>query len=149
MTDSAGPHPSDSGEQQRAEGPLRAELSLRLGVELVPARLSLGEVSVELDGWAAGPPPVAAEIFARVGEAKGSARHKPSTDALKLALVAEHHPDARLVLAFVDERVAAPFVAAGSWRAAAIDHLGIEVVILEADSELRDGLAQAALRQFR
>ena len=149
MTGDATTHPSDSAEQQSAEAPLRIALAARLGVELAPVQLVLDEVTVELDAWATGPPPVAAEIFSRVGDSKGSARHKPSTDALKLALVAEHHPGARLVLAFADGRVAAPYLADGSWRAVAIARLGIEVVVLEPEAELRGRLTDAARRQSR
>jgi hypothetical protein len=93
-------HPSSSHEHQSAEAVILRHVAAELGVDdLLPTRLELDGVAVELDGWSLSAP-AAVEVYARVALPKGGAVKKPMDDAMRLLLVQRHHPDVKLVLAF-------------------------------------------------
>lgn len=68
------------------------------------------------------------EVFSHVGQLKSGQRNKISTDLLKLVALRERYPDARLVLAFVDQSAAD---SVGGWRAAILESYRIEKVVVE------------------
>lgn len=150
MTDA---HPSDSAVQRSAELVVLGLLSARLGVAFTKQSLPLVDGGrVEIDAVSTDPP-VLCEIWAHQGVAKGAQPHKVMTDAMKLVLarsvLSPSAPErCRLILAFADERAAAPFRGT-SWMAAALRSERIEVVVLELPEELGEEIALAQQRQFR
>lgn len=141
-------HPSSSHEHQSAEALILDAIAEELELpDLTPARLELGDATVDLDGWSPSGQ-VAVEIYARVTRPKGAAYKKPMDDAMRLLLVRHRHPDARLLLGFCSPLVADAFRGSG-WRAASLDAVGIEVVQVDLDDETVAGLEAATVRQYR
>jgi hypothetical protein len=140
----------DSREQRAAEPVMLALLSERLGVELAPRRIALGEgVRVEVDG-ADADCTVLVEAWAHQGPPKVAQKHKILADVLKLRHVAARLPvEPRLVLCLSDPEAAHHFVAARSWAAQAVRDSGVEVEIVELSAELRATIREAQRRQFR
>jgi hypothetical protein len=139
-------HQSDSDEQRRAEPLILAGVAARLGVALEPRRLNLaGGARVDVDGVAADES-VLVEIFAHQGRLRGGQFHKVARDALKLITLARGRRAARLIIAFGDEEAAA-CVTAGSWLAEALRSWEIDVLVVDLDTAVREGLRAAQTRQ--
>jgi hypothetical protein len=141
----------DSGEQRDAERVMLDLLGAQLGRELIPVRITVpsGE-RVEVDGADAGRT-VLAECWAHQGPPKSAQRHKVLADAFKLAWIATTlYPRPQLVLCLSDPLAAAPFLpGARSWAARALQDHGITVGVVTLPDDLRQGLLQAQLRQYR
>jgi len=119
---------SDATAQTDAEVPVLATLGEKLGIHLEPqVSIALGGEKVKPDGVDADRT-VFVEVFARIGKMKSGQRHKMSTDALKLLAIREVYPQARLILAFIDEDAAA---SVSGWKAATLAGNGIEIHVLE------------------
>lgn len=125
---------------------LAAELGLtfRAGSRVMP-----DGTRVELDAISENPP-VLVEAWSHHGRPKSAQKQKVMTDALKLvwAEAVLFPSGARKILAFADEAAAAHFRGA-SWMAAALVHLGIEVLVVEVPDDVREAIRRAQLRQFR
>ena len=140
------PHESDSSEQRAAEAMVRAQVAALLGKELRSTRLTLESgAAVEVDG-AAEDESVFVEIFARQGALKGAQKHKVATDALKLITIGRSRPGADLVMAFADEQ-AASYATKGTWMAEALSTWGIDVIVVELEEDVRNGIRAAQARQ--
>lgn len=140
-------HLSDSSEQRSAEPLIRQAVSVAVGVELMPKSLRLdGGARVDVDGVAQDES-VFVEIFAHQGRLKGAQFHKVARDALKLITLGRGRPKSRLILAFGDAAAAAS-VSAGSWLAEALRTWGIEVLVVNLDTDVRAGLLSAQARQI-
>jgi len=138
---------SDSRVQREAEPLMLALLGERLGVELTPRRIDLGDgVRVEVDGADAGGT-ILVEAWARP---KVAQKHKVLADVLKLLHVAAQRPVApRLVLCLSDPEAAHHFQAARSWAAQAIRDFGVEVEVVELPADVRAAIREAQRRQYR
>jgi hypothetical protein len=141
---------SDSRVQREAEPLMLALLGERLGVELTPRRVDLGDgVRVEVDGVDADRT-VLVEAWAHQGKVRSAQRHKVLADVLKLRHVASRLPvEPRLVLCFSDPEAAQPFTAVRSWAAQAIRDSAIEVEVVELPADVRAAIREAQRRQFR
>jgi hypothetical protein len=134
-------HVSDSSEQRAAEAVMLAIAGEQLGMALAPRRVHLPRGSyVDVDG-VADSPLTFVEAFARQGVAKGGQVHKLKGDTLKLVMLRQSHPDARLVLLVGSEQAAAK-VRTG-WLGEAVSTFGIEVLVVDVGDELRTALLAA------
>lgn len=142
-------HPSNSQIQQKAERVMIDSLAARLGIALESRAIDLGDGSrVQIDGFSQAPP-VLVEASARQGLPRGAQFHKIASDALKLhAADVSLGLDARKILLFADESAATPF-RGNTWRGAAIASLGVEVIVIDIPSELREQIRAAQRRQYR
>ena len=142
-------HPSDSSEQQHAEGWLVEAFSKKLGVQMTSRRWQLEEGSwTELDAYSTSPP-ILCEVWAHVGPPKGGQKHKVMTDAFKLLFVSSLvGSSARRILLFGDQEAAAYF-RGESWMARALTQYGIEVEVVEFPPQLRESIIEAQERQYR
>jgi hypothetical protein len=141
-----GAHQSDSSEQRAAEEVIRSQVAAYLGKDLKAATLNLESgAAVQVDG-AAADESAFVEIFARHGALKGGQRHKVATDALKLITIGRSRPGADLVIAFADEQ-AASYATKGTWMSEALATWGIKVLVVELDTEVRQGIRAAQVRQ--
>jgi len=139
-------HLSSSAEHLAAEPLILAGVAEVLGVGLAPRSLTLpGGARVDVDGVAADES-VLVEVFAHQGRLRGGQFHKVSRDALKLITLARNRHDAKLVIAFGDQ-AAADCVTKRSWLAEALQTWRIEVVVVELEPAVRDGLRSAQVRQ--
>jgi len=139
-------HASDSREQRQAERLILEGVGRALGATLESQVLGLsGGARIEVDGVAADES-VLCEVFSRQGHLKGAQFHKVARDALKLITAARTRPGARLVLAFGDSEAAA-CVMGTSWLAEALRTWGLEVVVVQIEDSVRDGLRAAQARQ--
>jgi len=139
-------HLSDSTEQRQAEPLILEQVAAYVGKPLTKRTITLPHGGrVEVDG-VADDDSVFVEVFAHVGALKGSQRHKPAVDALKLITLARQHPQARLIIAFADA-AAARYLTGASWRAEAMRTWNVEVFIATLDDSVRDGILAAQLRQ--
>jgi hypothetical protein len=120
-------HPSSSAVQQRTEKVVLPLLEERLGVDLESSPIAYDGAKMHPDGRAADDS-IFVEVFAHVGPLKKGQLHKVSTDVLKLVALRERYPNARLVLAFVDQSAADSVV---GWRAAIIERHEIDRVVVE------------------
>ena len=138
---------SDSSTQRSAERLILDAVSKSVGVELSPTRLRLnGGAVVDVDGVAPDES-VLVEVFAHQGQLRSGQRHKIAGDALKLITTAiGKDPAPRLVLAFADP-VMTSFFAGKNWLAAAVVAWDIEVVVVELDASVREGIRAAQARQ--
>ena len=139
MTEPRAPHGSDSGAQRAAEPLMLERLGAELGCEL--ANRTIG--SMKIDGVSQSPP-ILVEAWAHQGPPRGGQYHKVMNDAFKLIYARSTFNDAeqpkpRLMLAFADDRAAAPFCGRG-WRAQALKAAGIEVRVVVLPEEVRVGL---------
>lgn len=137
-------HDSNSRVHSEAEAIVLAALSEQLCVRLQQGvKLKVfDKTPVEPDGVSEDES-VFVEVSAHVGPPRGGQRHKPSTDALKLMALRESRPKARLILAFVDHAAAN---GVSGWRAAALEHFGIEKLVVELSEEQRDALLASQAR---
>lgn len=139
-------HVSDSSEQRAAEAVMLALAGEQLGVTLAPRRVYLpGRSYVDVDG-VADEPLTFVEAFARQGAAKGGQVHKLKGDTLKLVMLRQSHPHARLVLLFASAEAAAK-VRTG-WLGEAVTTFGIEVLVVDVGDEMRAALKAAQARQI-
>jgi hypothetical protein len=121
-------------------------VSKMIGVELAPRSLRLdGGARIDVDG-ATPDESVFVEIFAHQGRLKGAQFHKVARDALKLITLGRSRVAGRLIIAFGDQDAAA-CVTGASWLAEALTSWGIEVLVVELDDAVRDGLRDAQVRQ--
>jgi hypothetical protein len=143
--------PGHSGEQRAAERVMLDALGRGMGVVLEPARIVLASgVRADVDGADASRS-VLVECWAHQGPPKAAQRHKVLSDALKLTWIATTiYPRPRLILCLSDPAAARPFVApARSWAAAALQDLGVAVVVVDLPDDVRDDVWAAQKRQFR
>lgn len=137
-------HPSGSTVQQVVEATVLRILGAKLGATLSQGhRVELGGSHMQPDGMTADGS-VVVEVFAHVGTLKGGQRHKISTDALKLLAIRELHPDARLILAFVDEKAAG---SVSGWKAETLKRNGIELIVVDLDEADRALIEDAQAKQ--
>ncbi len=138
------PHPSSSTVQQEVEATVLRALGEKLGSPLSQGhRVELGGSHMQPDGMTEDGS-VVVEAFAHVGTLKGGQRHKVSTDALKLLAIRELHPDARLILAFVDEKAVG---SVSGWKAETLRRNGIELLVVELDEADRALIEAAQAKQ--
>ena len=123
-----------------------AALSAKLGVKLTPRTLTLpGGAHCDVDG-VSDSETVLVELFAHQGALKGGQRGKIARDALKLITLGRQHPKARLIIALADEAAAKPLNAT-SWLAEALRTFDVEVMLVDLDTDARDKIAAAQVRQ--
>ena len=139
MTEPRAPHGSDSSAQRAAEPLMLERLGAELGCELAGSTIG----SMKIDGVSESPP-ILVEASARQGAPKSAQCRKVMNDAFKLIYARSifndaEQPKPRLILAFADDRAAAPFCGRG-WRAQALKAAGIEVRVVVLPKEVRVGL---------
>ena len=141
--------PGDSLEQREAETVMIRLLSEHLGVDLRPKRITLPSGGwLQVDGHSS-VPSVACEAWAHQGEAKSAQKDKVTKDILKLMFVRSLlGDDTQLILLFSDE-AAAKFLRGRSWRAQAMQSLGVTIHVVELPIEVRDTVIKAQERQYR
>jgi hypothetical protein len=141
--------PGDSSEQRDAEAVMVALLGDRLGMQLAPRRVDLGDGRrVELDA-ASDDLTVLCEAWAHQGPPKPAQKNKVVTDAFKLAFIGRVVGGTpRLILLLSDEAAAAPF-RGRSWYAAALKEFGVEIAVVELPEAMRAAIQTAQDRQFR
>ncbi len=140
----------DSAEQRDAETLILAALSAEIGVQLAQRRfVDARGAHVDVDGVAEDGS-VLVEAWAHQGPPKPAQKAKVAADALKLIWVDRsfYGGQARKILALADP-VAAMHFQGGSWIAAALTDLGIEVCVVPLDARVRASLRAAQERQFR
>jgi hypothetical protein len=145
------PPPGDSREQRNAERLMLDLLGDQLGVELQPARITIGSgARVEVDGCDADRT-VLVECWAHQGPPKVAQRHKVLSDALKLTWISTTiYPRPRLILCLNDPLAAAPFQpTARSWAARALQDLGITIAVVDPPEDVRNQIRAAQQRQYR
>ena len=141
-------HPGDSAVQRAAEPLMVAAVAETIGVTLAKKRLSLAEgVQCEVDG-ASADGRVLVEAFAHQGAMRGAQLKKVSEDVLKLVTLARGRTGMRLIVAFADELAAKDFLGR-SWKAEALRIWGVEVLVVELHGDIRAGIRDAQVRQFR
>lgn len=139
-------HQSDSAAQRSAEPLIRDGVAAVLGVSLEPESIKLpGGARADVDGVAQDYS-VLVEIFAHQGRLKGGQFHKVARDALKLITLKRTYPDARLAIAFGDSDAAA-CVTGKSWLAESLRDWEVDVIVVELDESIRDGLRVAQVAQ--
>lgn len=139
-------HQSDSTVQQLAEPLIRQKVAEFIGKPLVAASVKLDSgAPVQVDG-VTDDESVFVEISAHQGALKGGQRHKVATDALKLITLGRSRPQAQLILAFGD-RAAAAFVTQGTWMSEALASWKIKVLVIDLETDVRDGIRAAQARQ--
>lgn len=137
-------HPSSSTVQQEVEATVLRSLGEKLGATLSQGhRVEIGGSHMQPDGISEDGS-VVVEVFAHIGTLKGGQRHKISTDALKLLAIRELHPDARLILAFVDEKAAG---SVSGWKAETLKKQGIELMVVDLDEADRALVENAQAKQ--
>ncbi len=140
MTEQRAPHGSDSSVQREAQMMMLERLGDELDCTLaIDDRIG----AMEIDGVSQSPP-ILVEAWAHQGPPRGGQYHKVMNDAFKLIYARSifkgvGQPKPRLMLAFADDRAAAPFCGKG-WRAQALDAAGIEVRVVDLPEVVRVGL---------
>ncbi|HVW18629.1 MAG TPA: hypothetical protein VHB30_10320 [Solirubrobacteraceae bacterium] len=141
-------HPGDSAAQRAAEPLMVAAVAETIGVPLSKRRVRLAEgVHCEVDG-ASADGRVLVEAFAHQGAMRGAQLKKVSEDAFKLVTLARGRAGIRLIVAFADELAAKSFLGR-SWKAEALRVWGVEVLVVELHGDVRAGIRDAQVRQFR
>jgi hypothetical protein len=141
-------HPGDSTVQQSAECLMVESVAETIGVPLLKKRLQLADgVQCEVDGVSADGN-VLVEAFAHQGAMRGAQLKKVSEDAFKLVTLAKGHAGMRLMVAFADDLAAKSFLGK-SWKAEALRIWGVEVLVVELHGDVRAGIRDAQVRQFR
>lgn len=142
--------PGHSREQQGAERAMLDALGSKLGTTLNPTTLTLEwGVRVELDG-ANHDRSVLVECWAHQGAPRGGQNSKPILDAFKLLWLASTMTSRpRLILCLSDEAAARPFTTAKSWRAQALRDVGVDVIVVDLDADVRGSIVAAQVRQRR
>lgn len=137
-------HPSNSNAQQGIEAVVLNTLGGTLGTSLAQnQRVLIGNSRMEPDGMAVDGS-VVVEVFAHVGKLKGGQRHKISTDALKLLAIRESYPEARLILAFVDNDAATSI---SGWKAEVLKRNGVEIAVVDLHDDDRAAIEAAQAEQ--
>jgi hypothetical protein len=137
-------HPSSSEVQRSKEAVILRAVSNQLGVDLCQkVKLGFGQAWMEVDG-ATEDESILVEVFAHIGKLEGGQRHKVSTDALKLVALGESRPHARRILAFADQAAAS---SVAGWKAAVLEHHGIELLAVELSDADRAELVAAQEKQ--
>jgi hypothetical protein len=137
-------HPSSAVVQTKKEAVILRAVAEHLGVVLQQkVKLAFGTAWMEVDG-ATEDESVLVEVFAHVGKLRGGQKHKVSTDALKLIALSEARPHARLILAFADEAAAS---SVAGWKAAVLEHHGVELLAPELNEADYAELAAAQQKQ--
>jgi hypothetical protein len=141
-------HPSDSAEQQAAEPLMIEAVAKTIGVPLAKKRLRLADgAHCQVDGVSADGK-VLVEAFAHQGIMRGAQPKKVSEDAFKLVTLAKGRDGMRLIVAFGDELAAKSFLG-NSWKAQALRIWSVEVLVVELHGDIRAGIREAQVRQFR
>lgn len=144
------PQLGDSAAQREAEAAvvllLRNELNLPT---LAPESLPLpGGTRVQVDAVTFDPP-VLVEIWAHQGPLGGGQPNKVMVDAMKLLYVEEvKRIPFRKIICFTDSQARKPFLGR-SWRAAALAHYGIEMIVVDLPDAVRSKVVQAQKDQYR
>jgi hypothetical protein len=139
-------HRSDSLAQREAEELIRAGVVELIGLSLAPRSFDLPNGSrIAVDGTDAHGE-VFVEIFARQGRLKGAQFHKVARDALKLITLTKGRQGVRRIVAFGDAEAAA-CVTGRSWLSEALTSWNVEVMVVDLDEAVRDGLRAAQARQ--
>jgi hypothetical protein len=141
-------HPSDSAVQLAAEPLMIAAVAQAIGVPLEKKRLPLAEdAHCEVDGVSVDGN-VLVEAFAHQGALRGAQLKKVSEDAFKLVTLAKDRAGMRLIVAFADDLAAKSFLGR-SWKAEAFRIWGVEVLVVALRGDVRAGIRDAQVRQFR
>ncbi len=141
--------PGESKEQRAAEAFMLKEISRILDAQIVPKRVPLANgAQMDVDGICEDPP-ILCEAWAHIGPPKSAQKTKVLADAFKLLFLEEHlgRKHSKLLL-FADETARRAF-AGPTWRAAALQHFGIETRSVELTAALRDAVLRAQGRQYR
>lgn len=139
-------HRSDSLAQREVEQLIRVGVAELVGLPLAPRSFELPNGSrVDVDGADANGE-VFVEIFARQGRLKGAQFHKVARDALKLITLTKDWEGVRRIIAFGDGEAAA-CVRGSSWLSEALTSWNVEVVVVDLDQTVRDGIQAAQARQ--
>jgi hypothetical protein len=134
--------------QLAAEAEMRAALQDTFGPGLKPDTVLLDDTTpVKVDAVSPNRT-VFIEIFAHQGLLKGGQRHKVAADALKLITIGREHLDAQLVMALVDETVAAR-LKSNTWLAAALRLWKVDVVVVPIKDDTRAQLRDTQVQQKR
>lgn len=134
-----------SREQRDAEGVIRAALAEKLEIALSPRSLPEGP---QLDGFADGPTPVLAEIWAHQGPAKSAQKNKVMADMCKLLLCERLlGKSCRKIVAVSDEK--AHSFLENSWQGRFADEFGIERHAVDIPEDVRKRIRDAQQRQYR
>ncbi len=139
-------HQSDSSAQRNAEHLIREEVATRVEIELKARSVEFASGAVVNVDGVADDESVFVEIFAHHGPLKGGQRHKIATDALKLITIGRSRPAAKLIIAFADDEAAA-YAAKGTWLSEALITWNIDVLVVDIDPAVRDGIRAAQVRQ--
>lgn len=139
-------HKSDSTEQRDAEAYILQSLETKLNARFDPAARLPIAAGVQPD--AVDPDKkIIVEVYARVGPVKGAQLHKIKGDVLKLAFIGlQAGLQWRRILCFASDEAAA-YVNGKSWVASAVQHFGIEVVVVPLSDEHRERVRAAQDRQ--
>lgn len=141
-------HPGDSAVQRAAEPLMVEAVAQTIGVPLNKKRLFLADgVQCEVDG-VSDDGKVLVEAFAHQGAMRGAQLKKVSEDAFKLVTLANGRADMRLIVAFADNLAARSFHGK-SWKAEALRIWGVEVLVVALHGDVRAGIRDAQVRQFR
>jgi hypothetical protein len=141
-------HPGDSAVQLAAEPLMIAAVAEAINVPLTKQRLTFpGGSWCEVDGVSADGT-VLVEAFAHQGKMIGGQLKKVCEDAFKLVTLAKGRGGVRLIVAFADYAAARSFMGK-SWKAEALKTWGVEVLVVEVQGDVRDGILEAQVRQFR
>lgn len=140
-------HQSDSSVQRGAEGAIVDALGALLGVALNPGgalKLS-GGVSIQLDARSADGQ-IAVEAYARQGRLKGAQLKKIAQDVLKLALLRTEPglEEVRTIIVFASEEALRSVT---GWVKRAAEVFGVELIVVEIDSKLREMILATQERQ--
>lgn len=140
--------PGDSTIQRDAEPLMIAAVAEAMGVPLTKKKLTLpGGAYAEVDGVSEDGT-VLVEAFAHQGKMIGAQLRKVAEDALKLITLAKGRTDMRLTVVFADDEAAKGFLGR-SWKAEALRIWGVEVLVVELHGDVRAGIRDAQVRQFR
>src|SRR6478672_13775450 len=141
-------HPSDSLAQRDAESLMIAAVAANLGVELHPTVISDRDAKVQIDG-ATSDLSVLVEAYAHNGPLRGAQSKKLATDAFKLSWIGPRVGATTLILAVLDDAAANYLRRPKAWLTSAIEDAGITVMFVDVDREVRAGIQDAQIAQFR
>ncbi len=140
-------HLSSSEEQRLAEPFLLQALNKKLSLNLTPANFTLNDgIKVQLDGLDEEHNAVC-EVYARIGELKGSQPDKIASDILKMHFYEIFKGGrVRKIMCFSDAAASRKLMGR-SWLAGAAKALGVEIQIIELPTEIRERVIAAQSRQ--
>lgn len=139
-----GEHPSSSSVQGTVERAMVKWLGTDLGIPLAKKQVDYEDGAYfEIDG--VDPErSVFVEAFARIGTLKAGQKKKVGTDTLKFLALRDRHPDAKFILAFVDEAAAGSVV---RWQQVVQERHGIQRILVPLPTKLRAELVAAQAEQ--